>query len=652
MTEKNVVFIFSGDNDDLESSVNEARDSIDGLKTSTKQASDGMKDGFGKAKKSADNLKKGTADAAKSTAEMKTKVSEAQEALGAMGAAISVVNPELGMMVQQSSALVGGVKGLITAGNLLAGSLGASFAVVAAAAAAIAVAVVIAGKAIQASWTEATQASRTLKASIERAQQAIDPARVLAAAKAWESMADVLEDLELAYRLAEGSIDQYDIAAMKAVETIRQQGQAEVFLLGIKAQKLKIEQMELENLRALGGLNVKEELHASKRIAQLREEFDLAVMVKTGAEEEIQLMAIEANARINQIRGIKEANDARKEAIETRNEEDTVASEATEKEKRRLSDLGAAMAAISAMEHDATQSTLEGIDLIESKRDDALDALRDRYIEARALTIEDYDGRLEATVAYREAKKAIEDEFDELRTEKEQELSGQRAELQAREIQNSITAAQITADAIGSIADDMFSRRKSNLDSLREYRAKHGQDMSKAEKKRLNKEIKEEKKAMRKIAVAQKAAALIDVAIKTIQGIMSAWATFGAFPPVAAALSAVIGAAGIASGVAIASQAVEFHRGGVVDAKLLDGESVLNRQATQALGNEGVDALNRAGSTSPAAMASSVTLIIGRREAREIVRTDVRSGGLITQEIGRIANTYGNVGLSGLPVLA
>jgi len=651
MTEKNVVFIFSGDNDDLESSVNEARDSIDGLKTSTKQASDGIKDGFGKAKKSADNLKKGTADAAKSTAEMKTKVSEAQEALGAMGAAISVVNPELGMMVQQSSALVGGVKGLVTVATLLGSSLGA----VSIALAAVAAVAATLGNA----WSKARDTANSLDASIKAVQASLSPKRILETAAAWRQFNGTIASLDDQLLILNGTYDAIDATLAANIATIREQSRARLLDVAAGYAQLEMERQLQQQKLASGELSVKEQIAAQERIDAIQAELPLAKERIDAVKHEIQLGIEEAKLLAERTRqrqmeteAQRESTSARVESTDAAVEEEKVKAEATEKEKRRLSDLGAAMEAISAMEHDATQSTLEGIDLIESKRDDALDALRDRYIEARALTIEDYDGRLEATVAYREAKKAIEDEFDELRTEKEQELSGQRAELQAREIQNSITAAQITADAIGSIADDMFSRRKSNLDSLREYRAKHGQDMSKAEKKRLNKEIKEEKKAMRKIAVAQKAAALIDVAIKTVQGIMSVWATFAAAPPVAAALSAVIGAVGIASGVAIASQAVEFHRGGVVDAKLLDGESVLNRQATQALGNEGVDALNRAGSTSPAAMASSVTLIIGRREAREIVRTDVRSGGLITQEIGRIANTYGNVGLSGLPVLA
>lgn len=648
MTEKNVVFIFSGDNDDLESSVNEARDSIDGLKTSTKQASDGMKDGFGKAKKSADNLKKGTADAAKSTAEMKTKVSEAQEALGAMGAAISVVNPELGMMIQQSSALVGGIKGLITAASML----NIAFAPLAITVAAVGAA----SFALYKVWEAGRAPSRELRAEVKALQDELDPGKIDLATASWEGFIRSIEDLETNLGLVRAGFSAAEIRNAKMVGAARELAATKV--AGIEeniAKQREIRAKKVAELEALGGGDSSRFIALDAEIVQLDEIVRgyEGLIVVTREEEAITVERINSlergtKATVTNTTALKKGTEAAKEA----EEQAKALAEAKAEEKRRLSDLGAAMAAISAMEHDATQSTLEGIDLIESKRDDALDALRDRYIEARALTIEDYDGRLEATVAYREAKKAIEDEFDELRIEKEQELSGQRAELQAREIQNSITAAQITADAIGSIADDMFSRRKSNLDSLREYRAKHGQDMSKAEKKRLNKEIKEEKKAMRKIAVAQKAAALIDVAIKTVQGIMSVWATFAAAPPVAAALSAVIGAVGIASGVAIASQAVEFHRGGVVDAKLLDGESVLNRQATQALGNEGVDALNRAGSTSPAAMASSVTLIIGRREAREIVRTDVRSGGLITQEIGRIANTYGNVGLSGLPVLA
>ena len=329
-------------------------------------------------------------------------------------------------------------------------------------------------------------------------------------------------------------------------------------------------------------------------------------------------------------------------------------------EEARIGSLASAMKALTQVRESYAMKALKGEDLIAAREAEALSDLQARFDTAKELTTTDLKGRKAALVEFEVAKAAIQAEFDAQRVANAQavqeQLDADVEEAKAKRLadikqhaNDAISSAQYVADAIGSISDNLFDARKGNLDALREYRRKNGEDMTKDEKRQLNARIKAEKKAMRKIAVAQKLAAIMDIGIKTAQGIMAVWAQFSAYPPVAAALSAVVSGAGLANQIAVASQQVEFHRGGVVDAKLLTGEAVLNRQATASLGPEGVDALNKGGTPN---MGGSVTLRIGRHEAREIIRTDVRSGGMVTQEIGRIANTFGNAGVSGLPVLA
>lgn len=650
MSNESVIFTFEGETADLEASVSKAQSSIDGLGSTTKATSDKMSKSMGKATKATTSMDKATSSTSASMGDMNAATGKAQESIGALGSAISVVNPEMGAMVQQSSALIGGFKG-VTSG---AGALGMSLPMVAAAAAGVAVAVgaaALAGMALHTAWKEATQESRTLEASIKNAQKALDPKRIAEAAKAWESMKDVIADLEVQYRVAEGSIDQYDIAAMKAVETIRQQGAAEIFLAGQKAAKLKLEQLEIENLIALGHLNVKEQANAQLRIQQIKEEFPLRMEALETAREEVAQMAEDANARVNQIRQLKAEAEARRNAIGSRKESTEVIEEEDdllEQEVSRLEELEAAMESLREIREASVNAELSERDKIESARQEAMDGLESEYEAAKALLSGDKDEKLALERAFESAKLAIVKEFQGKRDEFYAEAALRQQEARQLEIENAIDAAQIIADATATIADEALERSQSNLDALREYRAKNGEDMTQDEKAQLNARIKAEKKAMRQIAIAQKLAAIMDIGIKTAQGIMSVWAQFGAYPPVAAALSAVVGAAGTASAIGVASQKVEFHRGGVVDAALLPGEAVLNRQATESLGNQGVDALN----SGKGGMGTNVTLQIGRREAREIVRTDVRSGGMITQEIGRIANTFGNAGVSGLPVLA
>jgi hypothetical protein len=76
---------------------------------------------------------------------------------------------------------------------------------------------------------------------------------------------------------------------------------------------------------------------------------------------------------------------------------------------------------------------------------------------------------------------------------------------------------------------------------------------------------------------------------------------------------------------------------------VLPGESVLNRQATAALGPGGVAAMNQGG-----AGMGSVSLRIGRMEATEVARTDIRAGGAIPRAIARaVAAGKGRAGRSG-----
>ena len=122
---------------------------------------------------------------------------------------------------------------------------------------------------------------------------------------------------------------------------------------------------------------------------------------------------------------------------------------------------------------------------------------------------------------------------------------------------------------------------------------------------------------------------------------------FAELGPVAGAIAGIgIAAATAASIATISSQKPAFHSGGVVggsangqgevSARLLPGEALLNRQATNALGPSGVAALNSGASM------GAVSLRIGRLEAREIVRTDVAAGGLIVRTAKSAAASAGN----------
>jgi len=155
---------------------------------------------------------------------------------------------------------------------------------------------------------------------------------------------------------------------------------------------------------------------------------------------------------------------------------------------------------------------------------------------------------------------------------------------------------------------------------------------------------KKNKKAARDAFAVGKVVAISSTLVNTALAVTNALATVP-YPaaPIAAAAAAVAGGVQVA---AIAAEKPSFHRGGLVEergrgevsATLLPGESVLNRQATSALGAGGVAALNNGGGGG-----GSVSLRIGRLEAREIIRTDVASGGLVVQAARSAAAKGGNL---------
>jgi hypothetical protein len=153
---------------------------------------------------------------------------------------------------------------------------------------------------------------------------------------------------------------------------------------------------------------------------------------------------------------------------------------------------------------------------------------------------------------------------------------------------------------------------------------------------------KNKAQALQAFAVA-KTLAVSTAMINTALAVTKALAEGGALGVFLAATAAVAGGVQVA---AIAAEKPSFHRGGLVEergrgevsATLLPGESVLNRQATSSLGAGGVAALNNGGGGG-----GSVSLRIGRLEAREIIRTDVASGGLVVQAARSAAAKGGNL---------
>ena len=205
-----------------------------------------------------------------------------------------------------------------------------------------------------------------------------------------------------------------------------------------------------------------------------------------------------------------------------------------------------------------------------------------------------------------------------------------------------VDAASLSGDALvraykrGEVAAaDLSSAQRAAID-----------DVLEAQEHTAERRAKIEKRAAREAFKVEKGAALAAAAMGAALAVIQALSTLGPIAGPAAAIA--ISAATAAEIATIASQKPSFHRGGMVEeqgrgevsARLLPGEAVLNRQAASALGAGGVDAMNAM--NAGGGMGGSVSLRIGRLEAREVIRTDVAAGGLVVQTARAAVATGGN----------
>jgi hypothetical protein len=141
----------------------------------------------------------------------------------------------------------------------------------------------------------------------------------------------------------------------------------------------------------------------------------------------------------------------------------------------------------------------------------------------------------------------------------------------------------------------------------------------------------------------QKALAIVQIVIDTIQGAQRAVASSPPPSPLGVAGAVVVGALGTAAVGAVAAQKPpSFAAGGIISQSLAPdhgliaasaGEAVLNRSATAALGADGVDSLNAGtGSGGPTVV---VVPMLGHKIYNDFVAENIAAGGPLQQALER-----------------
>ena len=268
-----------------------------------------------------------------------------------------------------------------------------------------------------------------------------------------------------------------------------------------------------------------------------------------------------------------------------------------------------AMDAVIQLSDDATSAQLTDAQRINEARDDALASLQARTAEGLAVVADGSAAEEELLFQSEAAKTAI---IGAAEAERSALLAASAAEYDAwLEEQAAATKAawaDVTASGVSLIGD-----------------------VSSAMETQAGEMAKTSKKAGKAWFAASQAVALAAAGVNIGLAVTQALTLP---PPADAVKVALVLASGALQVGNIASAKPSFHAGGMIDEvpiRALPGEAVLNRQAVAGAGGPAAVAAMNSGRSGSS---GGVTVLrLGRLEAREIARTDIRANGLIPAAI-------------------
>ena len=577
-----VVINYVGDSSDLVAAAKQAqkanRDvskSVEALAREFKDADDAIK---AEAKQLGVNTsqlkraKKAAEDASKGTESLKKQSGEAASSLGKMKSAVGLLSPELEGALDSVQRLADGTEGLSQAGGGATLALGA---------------------------TGLLAAVGLLVAIYEQLNKQLDEAneRMEEAALRAEQATKVNREHEKAMLALRAATDEEAAAELSRIEAME------------KAEGIFATTSESLDDQIAKNRELREEVDS------LTHQFLQAIRVFPVWNFLIAENSATTESLDNQLEGLREQQKnlnntiddtaialegeqaVRKEAVKTVKTE----SSARNNNLAKLREVERALKQLSGIEQKMVNEQLTGLDAIDAKyealttqvedlasqytdnaeiqaqADDALHAIRLGHHNERLSWMEEERAKeTEAAEASAEdTKQRLEAAFDEAiaQAEAEQKMK--------------IDLAGMATDALLNMSDQLLERRINNLDL----------------------ETKAGRRLARRAAKIQKGLAVTGAIANAALALVKSVATNG--PPVPPNIA---GIAGFASAAAIGATSIagaamtplpEFPVGGIVPQMSVDhravgvqsGEAILNRQATEALGPEGVDALNNLGAT-------------------------------------------------------
>lgn len=235
---------------------------------------------------------------------------------------------------------------------------------------------------------------------------------------------------------------------------------------------------------------------------------------------------------------------------------------------------------------------------------------------------------------------------------------GQVAQLAADFSQQALDESTARLDQLASKRDDLTEQQKENAKAAQE--ATDAQTRSEleaanailaAKKDALKEQAKEERQQAMKAFRINQAIQIAQSVAGAALAVLNAFATVP-YPAsiVAAAAAAATGAATIAT---VAAQKPQFHQGGVIQASVLPGEGIANRDLVRTVGESTFNAMNRNPEAAAQAINGGTTLVIGRQVVGEIGRNLMVGRSPVSQAInGRARPGQVALGTSNLSVVS
>jgi hypothetical protein len=615
--EKELVFRLTADVTGLERAMKEANEALNTAGDATEKNAKEAVTASKKLEKAAEDLTKADKKLVKASDELSDATEDSGislEALGeaagdtdsklkALAGAVGIVSPELESALTSAGDLAGGFEVLSMGGTKMLAVLGpvaVAVGILAAAYLYLKQQLDIANEAMEEANKMATEAEEFSyrMAEIKRQEAVItgelssaeaDLARITDESE--RMVADVIEATTVAIQEKKTALDEAKESTTTGALAINELTKAYEDEVDLRDKAIKQINIERDARAGILLAQVEAAKAAEDEAARVKA---LGEAQKARAEEEAEALRREAEAtaqltqeKADQVRIEAERMKAEREALKVR--EDTIkATDALSEASRKLQ-----------------MSQMDGIEAIEAMRANEVSKLESLYETARAMTEGDSEQRLAIEKDYLDGKAALNAEYDEKAKEEKDKISEEDKARIKSVVEASMQAASMLFSALVSLAQSEVDEKKTKAEELKQYLKDNQESLTDDEKKAIRSRIKEQRAAARKIAKIQKALAINQILTDTALGIMSVWAQWAAYPPVAIAMSAAVAAVGIAQGVNVARQKTEFATGGIkvgrtdmedaLPDRLSAGEAVLTRSATARLGEDGVAALNAGG---------------------------------------------------------